>query len=51
MSKKLYLVRHAKTQQESVDGRDFSRELADRGFRDASLVGSFLKKKLLALVM
>lgn len=45
MSKTLYLVRHAKTQQESVDGRDFSRELADRGFRDASLVGSFLQDK------
>jgi phosphohistidine phosphatase len=45
MAKKLYLVRHAKTQQESVDGRDFTRELADRGFRDASLVGSYCLEK------
>ena len=41
MSKKLYLVRHAKTQRDSVDGRDFTRELADRGLRDASMIGSF----------
>ncbi len=43
MVKKLFLVRHAKAQQESVDNTDFSRELADRGLRDASLVGSYLK--------
>jgi phosphohistidine phosphatase len=43
MSKKLYLVRHAKAQQDSIDNSDFSRELADRGLRDASLVGSYLK--------
>lgn len=41
MAKKLYLVRHAKTQQNSVDGRDFTRELADRGLRDASMIGSY----------
>jgi len=41
MAKKLYLVRHAKTQQDSIDGRDFTRELADRGLRDASMVGSY----------
>ena len=41
MPKKLYLVRHAKTQQNSVDGRDYTRELADRGLRDASMVGSY----------
>jgi phosphohistidine phosphatase len=43
MAKKLYLVRHAKTQQDSIDGRDFTRELADRGLRDASMVGSYFK--------
>jgi phosphohistidine phosphatase len=44
MSKKLYLVRHAKAQQQSIDNTDFSRELADRGMRDASLVGSYFKE-------
>ena len=44
MSKKLYLVRHAKAQQQSIDNTDFSRELADRGLRDASLVGSYFKE-------
>jgi phosphohistidine phosphatase len=42
MSKTLYLVRHAKAQQQSIDNKDFSRELADRGVRDASLVGGYL---------
>jgi phosphohistidine phosphatase len=45
MIKNLYLVRHAKTQQESIDNRDFSRELADRGLRDSSLVGDYCKKQ------
>ena len=45
MSKKLYLVRHAKAQQQSIDNTDFSRELADRGLRDASLVGSYFKEQ------
>lgn len=44
MSKNLYLVRHAKAQQQSIDNTDFSRELADRGLRDASLVGSYFKE-------
>jgi phosphohistidine phosphatase len=44
MSKTLYLIRHAKAQQQSIDNRDFSRELADRGLRDASLVGSYFKQ-------
>jgi phosphohistidine phosphatase len=44
MLKTLYLVRHAKAQQESIDNRDFTRELADREVRDASLVGGFLKE-------
>lgn len=45
MSKNLYLVRHAKAQQQSIDNTDFSRELADRGLRDASLVGSYFKEQ------
>ena len=44
MSKTLYLIRHAKAQQQSIDNTDFSRELADRGLRDASLVGSYFKQ-------
>ena len=44
MTKKLYLVRHAKTQQDSIDGRDYTRELADRGLRDASMIGSYFIK-------
>lgn len=44
MAKHLYLVRHAKTQRESIDNTDFSRELADRGLRDASLAGAYCKK-------
>ena len=45
MLKNLYLVRHAKAQQQSIDNTDFSRELADRGLRDASLVGSYFKEQ------
>ena len=45
MSRILYLVRHAKAKQESIDNTDFSRELADRGIRDASLVGSYCQKQ------
>ena len=45
MAKNLYLVRHAKAQQQSIDNTDFSRELADRGLRDASLVGSYFKQQ------
>lgn len=44
MSKTLYLIRHAKAQQQSIDNRDYSRELADRGVRDASLIGSYFKQ-------
>lgn len=44
MSKKLYLVRHAKAQQQSIDNTDFSRMLSERGMRDASLVGDYCKQ-------
>ena len=42
MGKKLYLVRHAKTEQDSIDGTDFSRVLKPRGLRDSTLIGSKL---------
>ena len=45
MAKTLFLMRHAKARQESVDDRDFSRELTDRGMRDASLVGDYCRKR------
>jgi len=45
MTKTLYLIRHAKTHQESDDNRDISRELNPRGMRDAGLVGKYLKDK------
>ena len=51
MLKTLFLVRHAKAQQDSIDHKDFSRELADRGIRDASLVGSYLKKQGITIDM
>lgn len=44
MAKYLYLVRHAKTQRDSIDNTDFSRELADRGLRDSSLIGAYCKQ-------
>lgn len=45
MTKTLYLVRHAKTEQESPDGRDFSRELKSRGLRDSTIIGNKLKEE------
>ena len=44
MTKILYLVRHAKTEQDSPDGRDFSRELKSRGLRDSTIIGNKLKE-------
>jgi len=41
---KLLLMRHAKSSWEHSDTRDFDRPLADRGLKDASKIGSFLKK-------
>ena len=45
MTKTLYLVRHAKTEQGSYDQTDFSRELKPRGMRDATLVGQKLMQE------
>ena len=42
MGKILYLVRHAKTEQDSIDDTDFSRVLKPRGLRDSTLIGSKL---------
>ena len=39
----LTLVRHAKTQADSATGRDFDRELTDRGRRDSARIGKLLR--------
>ena len=43
--KELLVFRHAKTERDSVSGRDFDRELASRGLRDAQAAGSWLKEQ------
>jgi phosphohistidine phosphatase len=40
---KLYLIRHAKTERESVSGRDFDRKLLARGKRQAADLSNYLK--------
>jgi len=47
MPKKLFLVRHAKTQEASIDIRDFDRELTNRGMQDATKLGTYFKSKSL----
>lgn len=43
----LILVRHAKTEQESKDGSDFSRELKKRGVNQCATLNTFLKSLVL----
>lgn len=47
MPKKLFLVRHAKTQEGSIDVRDFDRELTNRGLQDSTRLGTYFKSKSL----
>jgi phosphohistidine phosphatase len=42
--KSLTLFRHAKTERESETGRDFDRELNERGRRDAPRIGKEIRK-------
>ena len=42
--KSLTLFRHAKTERDSTTGRDFDRQLAERGERDAARIGDELRK-------
>ena len=42
--KSLTLFRHAKTERESVSGRDFDRQLNERGRRDAVRMGEEMRK-------
>lgn len=41
MSKKLFLVRHAKTEEGSFDMRDFDRVLTNRGMHDSTRLGKY----------
>ena len=49
MSKKLYLVRHAKSSWENLSVRDFDRPLNDRGIRDAPRMGKRFKEREITL--
>lgn len=39
----LNLIRHAKTNQTSVSGKDFDRELLDKGISQSNLMGAYLQ--------
>ena len=43
--KKLYLIRHAKSSWDNPKLIDFERPLNERGYRDAPLMGKFLKEE------
>ncbi len=44
MSKDLFIIRHAKTEQASLGQADFERQLTERGHTDAQLMGKMLKE-------
>ena len=44
MKKSLTLFRHAKTERDSTTGRDFDRQLAERGERDAARIGDEIRE-------
>lgn len=43
--KRLTLFRHAKTERDSTTGRDFDRQLTERGERDSSRMGEEIRKQ------
>ncbi len=45
MSKKIFLVRHAKTEEGSPEKRDFDRVLTNRGLQDATRLGKYYSSK------
>lgn len=49
MPKKLFLVRHAKTEEGSAEKRDFDRVLTNRGLQDATRLGKYYNAKGLKL--
>ena len=42
--KRLIVMRHAKAERDSASGRDFDRDLTDRGIRDAILMAEVLRR-------
>jgi phosphohistidine phosphatase len=42
---KLHLIRHAKTQQQSISGKDFDRKLLPKGINQANVLSNFLALK------
>lgn len=47
MVKKLFLIRHARTNSPTSDLKDFDRELTREGLRDAVKLGSYFKSNLI----
>jgi phosphohistidine phosphatase len=47
--KTLFVLRHAKAERDSATGRDFDRPLAERGWRDAELVGREMRARELTI--
>lgn len=45
MPKKLFLVRHAKTEEGGIDKRDFDRVLTNRGLQDSTRLGKYFNTK------
>jgi phosphohistidine phosphatase len=45
----LFVLRHAKAERDSDTGRDFDRPLAERGWRDAELVGAEIRRRRLEM--
>jgi len=43
---KLHLIRHAKASGHSISGNDFDRELSEKGIRQATALGEFLKNEI-----
>ncbi|MDG1331073.1 MAG: phosphoglycerate mutase family protein [Crocinitomicaceae bacterium] len=41
---KLHLLRHGKTQQQSTTGRDYDRELNEKGLAQCQMLGEYFKK-------
>ena len=42
--KRVFILRHAKTEQESASGRDIDRRLVDEGRQAASAIGAYMKR-------
>ena len=47
MLRELFILRHAKTEADSVSGSDFDRELTSRGIRDITKIANWMKEQYL----